>query len=74
MRNHVILLLPLSFVIGGSVELFMIKTGFYEIVTKKHSERLQIKINEENRQIERMKELGIDINKVYNNNNNNNNK
>ncbi len=71
MRNHVILLLPLSFVIGGSVELFMIKTGFYEIVTKKHSERLQIKINEENRQIERMKELGIDINKVYNNNNNN---
>lgn len=70
MRNHVILLLPLSFVIGGSVELFMIKTGFYEIVTKKHSERLQIKINEENRQIERMKELGIDINKVYNNNNN----
>ena len=74
MRNHVILLLPISFVIGGSVELFMIKTGFYEIVTKKHSERLQIKINEENRQIERMKELGIDINKVYNNNNNNNNK
>lgn len=35
MRNHVILLLPLSFVIGGSVELFMIKTGFYDIVTRK---------------------------------------
>ena len=73
MRKHLLILLPVSFVIGSSVELFMIKTGFYEIVTKKHSERLQIKINEENRQIDRMKELGIDVQKLYNNNNNNNN-
>ena len=73
MRKHLLILLPVSFVIGSSVELFMIKTGFYEIVTKKHSERLQNKINEENRQIDRMKELGIDVQKLYNNNNNNNN-
>ena len=70
MRKHLLILLPVSFVVGGSVELFMIKTGFYEIVTKKHSERLQIKMNEENRQIDRMKELGIDVKKLYNNNNN----
>ena len=70
MRIHVFILLRVSFVVGGSVELFMIKTGFYEIVTKKHSERLQIKMNEENRQIDRMKELGIDVKKLYNNNNN----
>ncbi len=70
MRKHLLMLLPVSFVIGSSVELFMIKTGFYEIVTKKHSERLQITINEENRQIDRMKELGIDVQKLYNNNSN----
>ena len=30
---------PVCFVLGASMELFMIKTGFYEIVTRKEGER-----------------------------------
>ena len=30
---------PTMFVVGASMEMFMIKTGFYEIVTRKEAER-----------------------------------
>mmetsp|Transcript_5993 Transcript_5993/g.10264 ORF Transcript_5993/g.10264 Transcript_5993/m.10264 type:complete len:110 (+) Transcript_5993:108-437(+) len=30
---------PVFFVLGAAMELFMIKTGFYEIVTRKEAER-----------------------------------
>ncbi len=32
-------IIPLGLVVGASMELFMIKTGFYEIVTKNEAER-----------------------------------
>ncbi|CAN0367883.1 unnamed protein product, partial [Phaeothamnion confervicola] len=35
-------LVPASVVIGGAMELFMIKTGFYEIVTAKEAERREV--------------------------------
>ncbi|CAI5736894.1 unnamed protein product [Hyaloperonospora brassicae] len=34
-------LVPLCFVTGAAVEVFMVKTGFYEIVTLKEAERRQ---------------------------------
>uniref|UniRef100_A0AAV1UFG7 Uncharacterized protein n=1 Tax=Peronospora matthiolae TaxID=2874970 RepID=A0AAV1UFG7_9STRA len=34
-------LMPLCFVTGAAIELFMVKTGFYEIVTLKEAERRQ---------------------------------
>jgi hypothetical protein len=33
------ILAPTMFIVGASMELFMIKTGFYEIVTRKEAER-----------------------------------
>lgn len=32
-------LVPAAFLAGAAVELFMVKTGFYEIVTRKQAER-----------------------------------
>ena len=32
-------IVPICFVTGASMELFMIKTGFYDIVTRKEAER-----------------------------------
>lgn len=46
-----------SFVIGASMELFMIKTGFYDIVTRKESERQLERKLEQERQSKRMEEL-----------------
>lgn len=38
---------PVSFALGGAMELFMIKTGFYEIVTQKEAERLGDRLDAE---------------------------
>ena len=43
------------------MELFMIKTGFYNIVTIKESERLADRINEQKRQLQRLRELNVEI-------------
>jgi len=53
--------IPISFAIGASMELFMIKTGFYNIVTIKESERLADRINEQKRQLQRLRELNVEI-------------
>lgn len=53
---------PLSFVLGASMEFFMIHTGFYTIVTKKEAERRLERRLDEERQLRRMKELNISVN------------
>jgi len=52
---------PICFTVGAAIELFMIKTGFYTIVTRKESERLTERFYQEQIQIQRLKELGIDF-------------
>ena len=37
--NRLAIVTPIMFVLGASMELFMIKTGFYTIVTRKEAER-----------------------------------
>ena len=60
--HHLVLMaVPISFTVGAAMELFMIKTGFYHIVTIKESERLADRINEQQRQVQRLKELQINI-------------
>jgi hypothetical protein len=55
------IVVPVSFVLGASMELFMIKTGFYSIVTKKEAERrLEFQLEEE-RKLKRMRELNIKL-------------
>jgi len=39
LKMQLMRVVPACFVIGVSFELFMIKTGFYEIVTRKEGER-----------------------------------
>lgn len=55
------ILAPFFFVLGASMELFMIKTGFYEIVTRKEGERRLERENEEDIMKKRLAELKIDF-------------
>jgi len=50
---------PLCFVIGASMELFMIKTGFYSIVTRKEAERRLDRMTLENERRRRLEDLKI---------------
>lgn len=50
---------PICFVLGASMELFMIKTGFYEIVTRKEAERRADYLETEERRRNRMRDLKI---------------
>ncbi|KAG9402521.1 hypothetical protein AC1031_007134 [Aphanomyces cochlioides] len=38
LRPFLVKLVPACFVVGAGMELFMVKTGFYEIVTKNEAE------------------------------------
>lgn len=51
--------IPVSFVLGAVMELFMIKTGFYDIVTRKEGERRWDREREEERKRKRMDELKV---------------
>lgn len=46
-----------SFMIGAAMELFMVKTGFYDIVTRKESERQNDRKVEQERQNKKFEEL-----------------
>lgn len=59
--------IPTCFFVGGSMELFMINTGFYDIVTKKEGERMLARKAEEERQFNRLKELNIKLPNISNN-------
>jgi endonuclease YncB( thermonuclease family) len=48
---------PICFLAGASIELFMIKTGFYQIVTRKEAERRLQYAYEEESKFERMKKI-----------------
>ena len=50
-----------SAVIGAGMELFMIKTGFYDIVTRKEAERRQERDQEEAALRQRLAGLKIDF-------------
>jgi hypothetical protein len=52
---------PVSFCIGAAMEMFMIQTGFYDIVTQKEGERMEERIGAEAAARERLKELKIDL-------------
>ena len=53
------LLVPSCFLIGASMELFMIKTGFYDIVTRKQAERNLEFDEDKKRRRKRLEELNI---------------
>lgn len=52
-------IVPLCFCTGAGIEFFMIKTGFYQIVTKKEAERQAQRLLQEQERRERIKRLGI---------------
>ncbi len=51
---------PICFLVGASMELFMIKTGFYSIVTRKEGERRAERMALEQQRMERLKKLNLD--------------
>jgi len=59
MKQAMMKVVPACFVLGAATELFMIKTGFYEIVTRKQAERQLEAEQEEARMRKRMEELKI---------------
>ena len=50
---------PACFVLGAAMELFMVKTGFYDIVTRKEAERRVEAILAEEKRQSRLKSLNI---------------
>ncbi len=54
-------LIPVSFVVGGLMEIFMCKTGFYEITTGLEADKRAARAEEDFRKRQRMIELGIKI-------------
>jgi endonuclease YncB( thermonuclease family) len=61
-RRDLIRIVPLCFLAGASIELFMIHTGFYHIVTQKEGERRAERALLEAQRKERLKRLGIEPN------------
>jgi hypothetical protein len=59
MQKTLLRVVPTCFCIGAAMELFMIKTGFYEIVSRKEGERLATRLEEEDRMKQRMEKLNI---------------
>ena len=59
MRSALMRVIPACFVTGAAMELFMLNTGFYDIVTRKEGERVAERLEEEERMRNRMKELGV---------------
>lgn len=51
---------PICFVVGAAMELFMIKTGFYTIVTRKEAERRAERLTLEQIRMDRLKKLNLD--------------
>jgi hypothetical protein len=52
---------PICFLVGASMEFFMIKTGFYGIVTRKEGERMEEKRKIDEARAKRLKELNINL-------------
>ena len=54
-------MVPGCFLLGASMELFMIKTGFYDIVTRKEGERRVERILEGEKRKKKLQQLDIDF-------------
>jgi hypothetical protein len=61
LKRELMRVIPICFVIGSSVELFMIQTGFYDIVTRKEGERRAERLALEKERDLRLKELRIKL-------------
>ena len=61
MQKLLIRLVPVCFGLGAFMELFMIKTGFYEIVTRKEAERRAEQIIATEQRQKRLKALQVDF-------------
>ena len=59
MREHLMKVVPIGFLAGIAMELFMINTGFYRIVGQKEAERRYERAQEKSALQERMKRLNI---------------
>lgn len=57
-------MVPGMFAVGAAMELFMIKTGFYEIVTRKEAERRLEAEMEHQKRLQRLKAAGVDVDRV----------
>ncbi|ETV83609.1 hypothetical protein H257_04302 [Aphanomyces astaci] len=56
LKPFLVKLVPVCFVVGAGVELFMVKTGFYDIVTKNEAEVRAQKRAERNEYLLRKRE------------------
>jgi hypothetical protein len=59
LKSMLVKLVPVSFVVGGFMEFFMCKTGFYEITAGLEADKRAARAEEQYRQRQRMIELGI---------------
>ncbi|KAJ1424270.1 hypothetical protein B484DRAFT_331293 [Ochromonadaceae sp. CCMP2298] len=59
LKRELLRVVPICLVIGSSMELFMIKTGFYDIVTRKEGERRAERVALDQQRVERMKKLNV---------------
>ena len=57
------IVVPVCLAIGAGMELFMIKTGFYNVAVRKASERKEEADQEVLRRQRRLKELSIEFDK-----------
>ena len=64
MKDIFLKVVPACFFIGASMEFFMLKTGFYDIVGRKASERLTSQREEEERIKQKMSKLNISFDNV----------
>lgn len=59
LKRELLRVIPISLVAGAAIELFMIKTGFYEVATRLEGERRAERALQEKEAAQRMKELRI---------------
>ena len=61
LREALIRAIPVCFIAGASIELFMLNTGFYDVALRKEAERREERIQRENKKNKRLRELNIKI-------------
>jgi hypothetical protein len=59
LKRELLRVIPLCLLMGSSIELFMIKTGFYDIVTRLEGERKAERLLQQREREKRMRELNI---------------
>ena len=59
LRPVLLRVIPICIAVGASMEFFMIKTGFYDIVTRKAAERQALEQLEQEKRQKRLQRLNI---------------